>query len=143
MTSEDSTPVDTARRLFAGAMADAAGPDASAAAMQRVCVRISDNLRNTLGDDGYNALLARASSRARFAHPVLADLTRDANPATRFDAIVPAVATHGVPAVGAALESLFAHLVAILGSLIGADMVLNLLDHNGPAQKAARNQEKQ
>lgn len=143
MISGGSTPVDTARRLFASEMADAVGPDASAAAMHRVCVRISDNLRNVLGDDGYNALLARATSRARAEHPILTDVTRDGGPVVHFDAIAPAVAAHGVTAVGAALESLLAHLAGILGSLIGADMVLNLLDHNGPAPKADRNQEKQ
>ena len=54
--SESSSARDIARQLLARSIADSGQPKDVAAAMQRVCTRASDNLRSSVGDDGYNAL---------------------------------------------------------------------------------------
>lgn len=106
--------------------ADAAHGDG--AAMQRAFARLSENLRRSVGEDGYGALLGRAAASTESEPPVLTVIPR--SDATGIDLdIAGAIEGHGAVAAGAALESLIAELVAILSDLIGADMARNLLDH--------------
>ena len=108
--------------------ADDAAANGDGAAMQRAFARLSGNLRRSVGEDGYGALLARAAS-TESEPPVLRVIPR--SDATGIDLdIVGAVEGHGAVAAGAALESLIATLVDILSELIGADMARNLLDHD-------------
>lgn len=97
------------------------------ATMQRASTRVADNLRSSVGDDGYSALLARALARTQSDHPVLQDMRRPGPAGIHLD-VAGCVEVHGAAAVGAALESLLAALVDILSDLIGADMVRSLLD---------------
>ena len=108
--------------------ADAANGDG--AAMQRAFARLSGNLRRSVGEDGYGALLARAAAGTESEPSILSVIPR--SDATGIDLdIVGAIERHGPVAAGAALESLIAALVDILSELIGADMARNLLDHDG------------
>lgn len=134
----DPSPTTRAliRQLLAREIATAKQPDAVGAAIQGLCSRVSDNLRRSLGDDGRDALMERAFTRTQPQHPVLADIGRIGKTGVSLDDVVAGVNTHGVPAVSAAVESLLATLADILGGLIGADMVMNLLDHDGPLSKA-------
>jgi hypothetical protein len=118
---------EMARQLLARGTAGIAEP-AAAAAMQRLCTRISENLRRSVGDDGYNALLARSRLPAETAHPALSHIFSNGDAGFHLDGVVVAADRHGVPVVAAALETLFATLIDVLGGLIGADMVLNLLE---------------
>jgi len=117
---------ELARQLLereTGGVTEAAG---LGAAMQRACVRVSDNLRRSIGEDGYRALLARALARTESAQPVLKHIRRTDAVGIHLD-VTPAIEGHGPVAVGMALEALLAALVDILGDLIGVDMVRNLL----------------
>jgi hypothetical protein len=96
--------------------------------MQRAFSRVSDNLRRSLGEDGYRALVGRAIARMESDPPVWT-ATRYAGLGIDLDVVV-AVERHGVKAVGAALESLVAALFDILSDLIGVEMARNLLDHD-------------
>jgi hypothetical protein len=133
---ESSSARDIARQLLARSIADSGQPKDVAVAMQRVCTRASDNLRSSVGDDGYNALLVRSLRRTEGEHPILADIRRISDTGIHLDGVVASAETHGLPAVTAALEALLAALVDILSGLIGADMVLNLLDNDGPSSQA-------
>jgi hypothetical protein len=133
---ESSSARDIARQLLAQSVAESDQPKDVAAAMQRVCTRASANLRRSVGDDGYNALLARSLRRTEGEHPILADIRRTSETGIHLDGVVASTETHGLPAVTAALEALLAALVDILSGLIGADMVLNLLDIDGPSSQA-------
>ena len=136
--ARSSTAGEIARRLV---MHETAGTDetaATAAAMQRLCTRISENLRRSVGDDGYNALLARALMRTQPEHPALLDIRRLGDSDIFLDGVVASVDLHGLPAVTAALESLLATLVEVLSGLIGADLVMNLLDLEGSPSHASR-----
>ncbi len=96
--------------------------------LQRAFARVSENLRRSLGEDGYRALIGRAISRTQSDPPVWT-ATRYAGLGIDLD-VVAAVERHGASAVGAALESLVTALFDILSDLIGADMARNLLDHD-------------
>jgi len=96
--------------------------------MQRAFSRVSDNVRRSLGEDGYRALIGRAIARVESDPPVWTAI-RYAGLGIDLDVVV-AVERHGPNAVGAALESLVAALFDILSDLIGAEMARNLLDHD-------------
>jgi hypothetical protein len=133
---QPSTAREIARQLLAREAAGADEPAAIAAAMQRVCTRTSENLRRSVGDDGYNALLARALARAQTEHPVVTAIRRVGDADISLDGVITSVDAHGLPAVTAAVESLLAAVVDVLSGLIGADMVMNLLDHDSPPRHA-------
>lgn len=134
-TTRSSTARETARQLLARETVGAGDPAAIAAALQRVCTRVSENLRHSVGNDGYNALLSRVVSRTGAAHPVLMDILRVDDAGIHLCDVVATADKHGVPAASAALEALLAALVEVLSSLIGADMVLNILDTNTPSPR--------
>lgn len=138
-----STTRDMARQLLARETGGADRPEAVAAAIQRLCTRVSVNLRQSVGEDGYNALVARALRRTEPEHPVLTDIRRVADAGIYLDRVSAGVESHGVPAVRAAIESLLATLIDVLAGLIGADMVLNLLDHDDPSSHAPRSRQAQ
>ena len=106
-----------------------------AAALQRTCVRVSANLRDSVGDDGRDALLGRAFARTESDHPALKDIRKLNHGAVQLDNVVASVEAHGVAPVTAAVEALLAALVDILGRLIGEDMAMRLLDQDlaGPS----------
>jgi hypothetical protein len=135
-TDPSPTARTLVRQLLAREIAGAEQPDAVGAAIQRLCTRVSENLRSSLGDDGRNALLERAFARTRPQHPALTEIGRFEKTGASFDGVAASVDAHGVPVVTAAVESLLAALAHILGGLIGADMVMNLLDHDGQNSKA-------
>jgi hypothetical protein len=130
---------ETARRLLARELAGAGEPAAVAAAMQALCVRIAESLQRSVGKDGYDALLARVLGPAEADHPVLSELCRLDQGGIRIDHVAAGVAAHGTPVVTAALEGLIAGLLEVLGSLVGADMALNLLELDGPPSSASNN----
>jgi len=128
-TPESAAARRLARQLLEREATATNEPADLAAAMQRAYTRISDNLRRSVGEDGYTALLTRALARTQSGDPVLRDIRR--NQATGIHVDV-AVDAHGPAAVRVALESLVAALVDILSDLIGEDMARSLLDHDAP-----------
>jgi len=129
-----TTPVSSAAREMARQLLEHERSGATEAAglgatMQRASTRVADNLRSSVGEDGYSALLVRALARTESDQPVLKDMRRTDAVGIHLD-VVGGVEGHGAAAVGAALESLLAALVDILSDLIGADMVRSLLDHD-------------
>lgn len=128
---------DMARRLLVPANLGEDTPPADVGlALHDVYARASDNLRRSVGDDGYSALLSRALRRAEPGHPILAEIRRSGDGDITRDGVIGSVATHGVPAVATSLEALLAALIDILNGLIGADMVLNLLEQDSPPSRA-------
>jgi hypothetical protein len=108
-----------------------------AAAMQRAWARVSETLRRSVGEDGYNALLARALVHSEAQHPLLKNIRRADASGMRLD-VITAVEAHGAVSAGAAVESLLAAIVEILGDLIGGDMVRNLLSQDDHPQAGGR-----
>lgn len=99
--------------------------------LQRACTRVCDNLRESLGEDGATALLARSLARTAGAHPALKTIQHENGRGITLDGVVASVEQHGIDSSTAAIEALFVALVDVLGRLIGEDMAGRLLDHNG------------
>ncbi len=123
-----------ARRLLAREVAAGRdeNPEIVGAALQKTFLRLSGNLRDSMGEDGYDALLTRALARTEVQHPVLKDLHGLSAGGTQLDGVVASVAAHGVPAVTRAIEGLLAALIDVLGRLIGDDMAIRILDDSAP-----------
>src|SRR5688572_32082897 len=110
MTHSSLATQDMARRLLARETSAAGAPALVAAALQRACARVSANLRDSVGDDGRDALLARALARTESDHPALKDVRRLNHGAIHLDNFVASVEAHGVAAVRVAIEALLAAL---------------------------------
>ena len=137
-TGPSAASRDLARRLLT--RETTATDVASAMPLQEAWTRIANSLRRAVGDDGFSALLVRALKSAEARHPALADISRVDDAGAQLD-MAAGVEAHGVAAVAEALELVVASLIDVLGSLIGADMVLNLLDENGVSSRAATDKE--
>jgi hypothetical protein len=129
-SSPASTPLQIARRVFAREMISANEREAGrfSAALQRAWLPVIGALRDTMGEEGCDALLARALARAEAEHPTLITIRRVNGSSLHLEGITAGIEAHGVPAVAAANEALLAALVEILVRLIGEDMVMRLID---------------
>src|SRR5437868_11481789 len=105
--------LELARHLLERETSDTADAARAGVAMQQAYTRISENLRRSVGEDGYRALLARALARTASDQPVLKHIPLGDASGIHLD-VVTAVEGHGSAAVGTALESLVAALVEIL-----------------------------
>ena len=133
--SERGSSREIARKMLERDAAGAA-PDRLGDALERTFTRVSGNIRRSVGEDGYAALIARAAVTTISDERVLTVIPRPDATGIDID-IATAVEAHGVQAVGASLESLLAALVDILSDLIGEDMARTLLDHDGSPQRPA------
>src|SRR5687768_4972358 len=103
--------LDIARRLLAHEAASSNGsgdPRAAAVALERACARVSERLRDSMGDEGYSVLLARAIAHTEASHPVLKGIHRRTPNGIQLDGVVASVEINGVPAVTGSLEALLA-----------------------------------
>ena len=130
--SHSPSSLQIARRLLAreAAKVNEGEREMVVAALQRACLRVSDNLRESLGDDGCNALLVQALARTEASHPPLKDIRRWNDVSLHLDGVPTSVEAHGVAAVTAAIEALIATLAETLSRLIGEDMAIRLIDHD-------------
>ncbi len=135
--------LDLARQLLGRETAGTLEPAETGAALERTLARVSENLRRSLGDDGYTALLARAVAQTRTEHPALGDIRGAGSLGFPIDGLTADAGTHDIHVISAAFESLLASIVDVLSGLIGADMVLNLLDPDGISSASPRSGESQ
>ena len=136
MSSEVARRILARDALAAGHGTGSLTPETAILALQRSCTRVIDALRNSMGDAGCAALFARALARTEGAHPVLKELHGRADEGIRLDGIAASADAHGIESVRAAIEALIGALVDILTRLIGDDMAIRLLDHDGPQPPA-------
>ena len=111
----------------------------AALALQRSCTRFTDALCDAMGEAGCAALLARAFVRTERAYPALKELRAhqiDSGQMARLAGIAATVDSHGIEAVTAALEALLAAVIDTLIRLIGEEMTMRLVDHDGPEPRA-------
>lgn len=76
MKSVAAAPSDAAERLWARVAGDTILPEDLIAPAERICAQLRTGLGRWIGADGYRALLDRAISQTRAAHPVLDSLDR-------------------------------------------------------------------
>jgi hypothetical protein len=120
------------RRLAADQLSPDNGAQGTAVAAGVACERICRTLVRTLGSIGSRALLTRALSQAQAEHPALKEVSIGAKADVALDGISLAAAAHGEPAVVAGLETVLSSLLALLGRLIGKDMVARLVAQSAP-----------
>jgi hypothetical protein len=128
MKSGSAAAGETARRLWAGAGGTTETPGAIASAAERLGTQLRRGLGRWIGTDGYYALLERAATVTREAHPTLnpASYFRDGAPVT-----LAAVQAHGARAVVDGLVALLAALIELLGRIIGDEMARRLVEQAG------------
>jgi hypothetical protein len=120
--------LDLARQLLDRGIAGAIEPAETGAALERTLARVSENLRRAIGDDGYAALLSRAIAQTQTDHLIVRKCRGDGSLVFPIDALTADVGTHNIHLVSDAFESILASIIDVLSGLIGADMVMNLLD---------------
>jgi hypothetical protein len=103
-------------------------------ALARACSRVTTALRDSLGEGGCTALLARALRRTKAAHPSLGTLSPIEGDRIALDGVSASVEAYGSAAVAAALEALFAAVAEILIQLIGEEMAIRLIDPDARRQ---------
>lgn len=115
-------------------------------AAEEVFEDVADSLSRALGPYGYHALLARALTKARLAHPALAGIRIRSAMEPYLDGLHGAASEHGLGALSDGLHATLAILVDLLGRLIGEDLAILLVSEaisdesaggNGPKSTGA------
>jgi hypothetical protein len=96
------------------------------------CECLCRALTRSLGAIGSRLLLERALSQAQAEHAVLREVTISARGELALTGIELAASAHGEPLVIAGLETVLSALLALLGRLIGRDMVARLVAQSVP-----------
>ena len=120
------------RRLIARASAAGAAHD-DALAVQVASELAFRKLTLSLGVNGFHALLSRAMNEVQGAHPSLLPLRVGRQLSPAIEGMAHSVDAHGAAAVVAGLDALLEALLALLGRLIGTDMVARLVEHGATA----------
>lgn len=132
-----TTSAELAKRILAreGVPSEALDSQTTAAALQRVCTRVTDNLRESVGDDGTTALLVRALARTEPHHPVLSAIRHLNGRGITLARVDEGIQSHGVGATTAGIEALLTALFDVLERLIGDDMATRVIDPRGASSK--------
>jgi hypothetical protein len=120
-------PVAVMHDLVADQLSSDDGDANVALAASDACARVCRTLTRTLGAIGSQALLKRALLQAQTEHPALRAVVVGEGTDVGLEGIAEAAAMHGEPSVVAGLETLLGALLALLGRLIGKDMVARLV----------------
>ncbi len=88
---------------------------------------MAEALRNSMGEAGRTALLARALAGTEEAHPALKDLRILRHDAVRLDDVVASIDAHGRDEVASAFDALIGAIRDMLTQLVGADMAMQLI----------------
>ena len=113
---------EVARRIVqheAGGLSD---PAASAAAVERACAGLKDDLADLLGAGGVAALFRRALHLAQRDYPVLAGVSASTGPAVCFAGLAEALAAGTDDGAAAASAGLLTHLLGLLVTLLGEEL---------------------
>jgi hypothetical protein len=116
------------RRLVANAAAENGAAGMIGHPHHLASERVCRGLSRSLGAEGSAALLTRAILQAEVAHPLLRDIRVGRGDEPILGGLDELVALHGNEKVDAALESMLTTMLALLGRLIGKDMVPRLLE---------------
>ncbi|HVS61476.1 MAG TPA: hypothetical protein VHE82_12355 [Gemmatimonadaceae bacterium] len=119
-----------AHRLIDSRRSERAGGDTAARAAAAACDHLYRELSRWVGSDGSNALFTRALAQARTEYPALERIQLRPQSEPYIDGLAETIMAHGDAAATEALESMLAHLVELLGRLIGDDMAMKLIERS-------------
>ena len=120
------------RRLLrheAGAAGDAAS---LAAALERACRKLSDELEPLVGRGGVAALIGRAVNLTRREFPFMATARLEPDAAPSFEALHESLRARSPAEADAASVALLANLAGLLTNLLGEDLGLRPVHHVWP-----------
>jgi hypothetical protein len=124
-----------ARRLINSRRSERTGADSAARAAASACDQLYRELSRWVGPDGCHALFTRALAQARTEYPALEQIQLHARSEPYIDGVAATIVAHGDAATAEALESMLAHLVELLGRLIGDDMAMKLIERSLVAER--------
>jgi len=119
-----------ARRLISSHRSERSEGDSAARAAAAACDHLYDALSRWVGPDGCHALFTRGLAEARAEYPALAQIHLRARSQPYIDGVPETIMAHGDAATAQGLESMLAHLVELLGRLIGDDMATKLIERS-------------
>jgi len=119
---------DLIRRFVATAASENGAAGSTDHARHIAVDRICRGLARSLGAQGFDALLNRALRQTEIEHPLLEGIRVGRGDEPVLLGLDNLVAQHGDEKVNAALESILRTILALLGRLIGEDMVPRLLE---------------
>ncbi|MDB4908563.1 MAG: hypothetical protein JWO05_3347 [Gemmatimonadetes bacterium] len=126
-----STNVPEARQLVRALVARSEGAPndvhAGAHAAQSACERTIRELTRSIGAVGARVLLLRALVDAGAEYHVLASITPGPHNPASLEGVPASLDAHGDSVVAEALEALLERLLALMGRLIGDDLVQQLV----------------
>ena len=115
---------DLVRRLLHHEADGARDPEALAAAVNRVCRKLSGELETLVGRGGFAALLGRALNLAKREFAFLADVRLHVDGPIELEGLPEALRERGPAQAEAASLALLGNLVALLVNLVGEDLGL-------------------
>jgi hypothetical protein len=121
------TAQEMAERIFAE-MAGDAGDSGGLAALTGVYERLGQMMSVVVGDAGYRAILSRSLRKAAAAHPGVVLSESDAP----FKPVLTRLQTEDPAAIRTAAIAIMTNFIELLGTLIGAELTLTLLDREWP-----------
>ena len=122
---------ELARRLLAATPGPPPDDAALLASVERMESCILNDLARWFGPFGSFELVTRALALARHEHPALSVVTVSGAPLPRLVGLASSTRTHGAAAAAAAIISVLAALLELLGRLIGDDLALLLVEGCG------------
>ena len=135
MPPTSPTAVAVARRLLARAAETGAAGNAvrdPVAAGEWISRALADSLSRWFGPYGYHALLTRALTHARDAHPALAAVRVRSHSDPTLDGLADVAIAHGNSTTTEAFAAVLSSVIELLGRLIGEDMAVNLVEQAVP-----------
>jgi hypothetical protein len=118
-------------RLINSRRSERTGSDNTAArAAAGACDHLYRELSRWVGQDGCHALFTRALAQARTESPALGLIQLHVRSEPYIDGVAATIVAHGDAATAEALESMLAHLIELLGRLIGDDMAIKLIERS-------------
>lgn len=115
---------DLARRLLWHEAGGAREPETLAAAVDRACGKLYDELENLVGPGGLSALIRRALNLAEREFPFLGGVTPEADSRLSLRGLPEALRGRDAEEAEAASAAVLAYLVGLLVNLLGEDLGL-------------------
>jgi len=109
-----------------GAVGD--DPDVAAHAARDACECVSAEFSRWVGARGYDALMSRALAETRPAHPALEQIHHQFRSEAGLTGVAESIERHGAGATAQGIAALLETILAVLGRLIGADIVVTLVE---------------
>ena len=128
MPPESATARELTRALIdrQGAVGD--NPDVAAHAARDACECVSAEFSRWVGARGYEALLSRALAETRPAHPALEQIHHQFRSEAGLAGVAESIERHGAGATAQGIAALLETVLAVLGRLIGDDIVVTLVE---------------